>query len=86
MQIDERGGKIYANGVIGGVSYPDGVQDKNGLIWIVYDRNRRGEGEILMARFNEEDVIAGSNVSGKVSLKQIVNKLNQHMTGIHDRD
>lgn len=86
LQIDERGGSIYANGVIGGVSYPDGVQDKNGLIWIVYDRNRRGEGEILMAKFNEEDVIAGSNVSGKVSLKQIVNKLNQHMTDIHGRN
>jgi hypothetical protein len=54
------------------VSYPDGVQDKDSLIWIVYDRDRYGAGEILLAKFCEEDVIAGKDVSGKVSLKQIV--------------
>lgn len=59
------------------VSYPDGVEDKNGLIWITYDRNRGGDGEILLAKFKEEDVIAGKNVSGAVSLKQVVNKLNK---------
>ncbi|MDR2408398.1 MAG: glycoside hydrolase [Bacteroidales bacterium] len=56
------------------VSYPDGVQDKDGTIWIVYDRDRQGAGEILLAKFREEDVIAGKNVSDKVSLKQIVNR------------
>jgi hypothetical protein len=39
-----------------GVSYPDGVQDKDGLIWITYDRDRNGAGEILLAKFKEEDV------------------------------
>ena len=29
-----------------GVSYPDGVQDRDGLIWITYDRDRGGDGEI----------------------------------------
>ena len=60
-----------------GVSYPDGVQDKDGLIWITYDRDRGGAGEILLAKFKEEDVAAGKNVSGAVSLKQVVNKLNK---------
>ncbi len=54
------------------VSYPDGMQDKDGLIWIVYDRDRRGDGEILMAKFREEDVNAGKNVSGAVRLKQVI--------------
>ena len=61
----------------GGVSYPDGVQDKDGLVWITYDRDRNGAGEILLAKFKEEDVAAGRNVSGAVSLKQVVNKLNK---------
>jgi len=60
-----------------GVSYPDGVQEKDGLIWITYDRDRGGAGEILLAKFKEEDVIAGKNVSGAVSLKQVVNKLDK---------
>jgi len=75
LLLDERGGTIFANGVIGGVSYPDGVQDKNGLIWIVYDRNRNGEGEILLAKFREEDVLAGRNLSGAVTLKQVISRL-----------
>ena len=58
-----------------GVSYPDGVQDKDDLIWITYDRDRGGAGEILLAKFKEEDVAAGKDVSGAVSLRQVVNKL-----------
>ena len=57
------------------VSYPDGVQDDKGLIWIVYDRERYGVGEILIAKFKEEDVIAGKNISGALSLKQVINTL-----------
>ena len=60
-----------------GVSYPDGVQDKDGLIWITYDRDRQGDGEILLAKFREEDVIAGRNVSGAVTLKQTISKLHK---------
>jgi len=58
-----------------GVSYPDGVQDRDGLIWITYDRDRQGDGEILGATFREEDVTAGRDVSGKVSLKQVMSRL-----------
>ena len=30
---------------------------------------------ILLAKFKKEDVIAGKNMSGLISLKQVVNKL-----------
>jgi predicted neuraminidase len=60
-----------------GISYPDGVQDQEGLIWIVYDRDRQGDGEILLARFREQDVAAGRDVTGAIALKQVVNKLHK---------
>jgi len=59
------------------ISYPDGVQDKDGLIRVVYDRDRQGDGEILLAKFREEDVIAGRNVSGTVRLMQVISKLDK---------
>ncbi len=58
-----------------GVSYPDGVQDKDGLIWITYDRDRQGDGDILLAKFKEQDALGGKNVSGAVSLKQVINRI-----------
>ena len=42
-----------------GISYPDGFQGPDGRLYISYDRNRSTEGEILMARFTEEEVLAG---------------------------
>lgn len=42
-----------------GVSYPDGFQAPDGTIFIVYDRNRSTDAEILMARFTEQDVLDG---------------------------
>jgi len=55
-----------------GVSYPDGQQDKNGLIRIIYDYSRTGDRHILMASFLEDDVLAGKDVSGKVLLRQLI--------------
>lgn len=88
LLLDERGGTRFPNGVPGGVSYPDGVQDKDGLIWIAYDRDRNGPGEILLARFREEDVVAGKHVSGAVSLKQVVNRLEKpaNLAAVLDAD
>ncbi|MBN8418394.1 MAG: exo-alpha-sialidase [Verrucomicrobia bacterium] len=60
-----------------GVSYPDGVQDRDGLIWITYDRDRGGDGEILLAKFREEDVFTGKNTTGAVTLKQAISKLDK---------
>ncbi|MCD9025802.1 sialidase family protein [Cohnella silvisoli] len=56
------------------VSYPDGVQAEDGTIYIVYDRERYIEREIVMAVFTEEDVLLGQCVSNKARLQVIVNK------------
>ena len=74
-------GKTWNEGLLlderSNVSYPDGVQDKDGLIWITYDRDRGGDGEILLAKFREEDVAAGKNASSAVTLRQVINKLDK---------
>ena len=78
-QLSTDDGRSWNDGLLlderSGVSYPDGVQDRDGLIWLVYDRDRGGDGEILLAKFREEDVAAGKDVSGAVSLKQVVDRL-----------
>jgi hypothetical protein len=51
-----------------GCSYPDGVQADDGRIYVVYDQGR-GAGQILMAVFTEEDVVAGKPVSDRCRLK-----------------
>ncbi|MEZ5392400.1 MAG: sialidase family protein [Bryobacterales bacterium] len=58
-----------------GVSYPDGVQAPDGLIYLIYDFDRAGEGLIAMATFREEDVRAGKPVSGDVRLGVEVSRL-----------
>ncbi|MDI1313795.1 sialidase family protein, partial [Prosthecobacter sp.] len=78
-QLSTDDGKTWNDGILlddrTSVSYPDGVQDRDGLIWITYDRDRQGDGEILLAQFREEDVAAGKNTSGAVTLKQVISKL-----------
>ena len=56
------------------VSYPDGDQDQDGTIYVIYDWERTGNKEILMARFTEEDVLAGKIVSSQGELRLLVNK------------
>ena len=51
------------------------IQLSDGLILTAYDRDRPGAGELLLARFREEDLLAGKNVSGQVQLKQVVSAL-----------
>jgi hypothetical protein len=41
------------------VSYPDATQAPDGTIHASWDRDRTTLGEILMARFREDDVLAG---------------------------
>jgi len=83
-QLSTDDGKTWNNGLLldarKSVSYPDGVQDKNGFIWIVYDRDRYGAGDILMAKFREEDVAQGKNASGAVHLRQVINNLAEAAT------
>ena len=78
-QLSADDGKTWNDGLLlderKGVSYPDGVEDKDGLISVVYDRDRQGAGEILQAQFTEKDVLAGKPVSGRVQLRQVLNAL-----------
>lgn len=55
-----------------GVSYPDGFQATDGTIFISYDRNRSVDGEILLARFTEEDIRAGKLTGPKSKLKMLI--------------
>ena len=41
------------------VSYPDAIQDTEGFIYIIYDRDRYGTGEILCSKITEADIEAG---------------------------
>ncbi len=58
-----------------GVSYPDGQQTDDGLIRIIYDRDRTGDREILMATFREEDAAAGRAVSDAVRLRMPISRV-----------
>jgi len=64
--ISDDDGKTWKGGLLfderDAVSYPDGAQDKNGVIRIIYDHERCKQGDILMASFAEEDVMAGKCV------------------------
>ena len=57
-----------------GVSYPDAVQDREGTIWVIYDRERYRAGEILFARFREADVEAGRCLSAAAALRCLINR------------
>ncbi len=56
------------------VSYPDGFEAPDGLIHILYDWNRHTDAEILLAKFREEDVLAGKPVSADTRLRMLANK------------
>ena len=57
-----------------GISYPDGFQAPDGSIYISYDRNRSTDGEILLAKFTEQDILAKKLVSPESKLKQLISK------------
>jgi len=57
------------------VSYPDSTQASDGRIFVIYDRERYGAGEILMRVFCEEDVLAGKCACGKASSALVVSRL-----------
>ncbi len=45
------------------VSYPDLAEGNDGFLYVIYDRKRTVRGEILIARFTEADVAAGTFVT-----------------------
>lgn len=61
------------------VSYPDGFQSPEGPatsrpIHIIYDRERCGAKEILLATFTEEDIRTGAPNSASCRLRHVVNR------------
>lgn len=71
-------GKTWAGGLVlderKGVSYPDGVQAPDGTIYISYDRNRSTDGEVLLARFTEEDIRARKLVGPRSKLTMLISR------------
>jgi predicted neuraminidase len=57
-----------------GISYPDGFQAPDGTIYLSYDRNRATDGEILLARFTEADVLAKQPTGPKSKLKLLISR------------
>lgn len=57
-----------------GISYPDGFEAPDGTIYISYDRNRAADGEILMARFTEDDILAKQLLGPKSKLKMLISR------------
>ncbi|MEX2217078.1 MAG: sialidase family protein [Phycisphaeraceae bacterium] len=76
--LSDDDGKTWAGGLVlderKGISYPDGFQAPDGRIYISYDRNRATDGEILMARFTEKDILAGKLVEEKSKLKMLISR------------
>ncbi len=57
-----------------GISYPDGFQAPDGTIYISYDRNRSIDGEILLAKFTEDDILARRLVGPKSKLQMLISR------------
>ena len=57
-----------------GCTYPSAAQTGDGTIFVVYDRGRRKEKEVLLARFSEDDVLAGAFRSPGAAERVMVNK------------
>ncbi len=57
-----------------GISYPDGFETPEGWIYVSYDRNRSTDGEILFAKFREQDILARATVSPGARLKVLISR------------
>jgi hypothetical protein len=55
------------------VSYPDGQQAADGVLYIAHDFSRTGAKEIMLSRFTEDDVLAGKIVSPQGQLRRRIN-------------
>lgn len=56
------------------VSYPDAIEDENGVITVVYDRERYAAREILMATLTEKDIRSGTCVTQNCLMKKVINR------------
>jgi predicted neuraminidase len=76
--LSEDDGKTWQGGLVlderQGISYPDGFQAPDGTLFISYDRNRATDGEILLARFNEKDILDRKVSGPKSKLKMLISR------------
>lgn len=76
--LSEDDGKTWIGGLMlderRGVSYPDGFQAPDGYIYISYDRNREMDGEVLMTRFTEEDILSGQFISPRSRMRMLISR------------
>ena len=83
--LSDDDGKTWKGGLVlderYGVSYPDGYQTEDGRIFIQYDW-MRDKGEIMLAIFREEDILAGKAVSPDTKLKH---PIMQSWTAAHSK-
>ncbi len=77
--ISDDDGKSWQGGLMiderDDVTYPDGIQAADGTIYMVYDYHRTPEGIIHLATFREQDVRAGKQVTDKVQLRVVIDRL-----------
>ena len=63
-RLSDDDGKTWSTGLLldgrDNVSYPDEVEDENGTLYVIYDRERLKDREILLAVFREEDILRGA--------------------------
>jgi len=76
--LSDDDGRTWQGGLMlderSGISYPDGVQAPDGTLYISYDRNRATDGEILLARFTEADILARQVTGPKSKLKMLISR------------
>lgn len=76
--LSEDDGKTWSEGLLldarEEVSYPDMTEDQQGRLYIVYDRERFGAREILLASVTEEDILAQRLVSPGSYLQKVINR------------
>ncbi|HPD15207.1 MAG TPA: sialidase family protein [Planctomycetota bacterium] len=76
--LSDDDGQTWRGGLVlderAGISYPDGFQAPDGTLSIIYDHSRYGAAEILLARFREDDVLAGAFKSPGAKPRILVNK------------
>ena len=76
--LSDDDGRTWTGGLVlderRGISYPDGFQAPDGTIYISYDRNRSTDGEVLLARFTEADILAKAFTSPKSAQKLLISR------------
>lgn len=76
--LSEDEGRTWKGGLMlderKGISYPDGFQAPDGRIYISYDRNRSSDGEILLAKFTEKEVLSGEISEPGSKLKTLISR------------